>query len=401
MATLTFETLKFIDENEKVNIVFMNSFVCTIAKQDLHRIGTYHAKGNSIEFPDVPEKKLQHKFAIILEKAFQNLTGIITHKKTAYIHKNSGIPLIGTRYIGIHDRGTTFLELKPITGCTMGCTFCSVDEGIGSKKSIDFFVEREYLVAETKKLLDFKKCPDIHIYINPHGEPLLYPELAELIKDLKKIYWVKKVTIITTGALLTTQKIDEFADAGLDELNISLHAINNRIAKKLMGNPAYNVKHVLAMIQYAAKKMDVVIAPVLVHGINEKEMGKIIAFAEKVHAKVLIQKFCFNAMGRNPIKEGTWDEFFEYIEQLEKKTGVKLREDIEAYPLEKTKEYPIPFKRKEIVIAEIKCVGRYAHERLAVCRNRAISIPRCSVNSGKIKLCITHSTHNIIIGECA
>lgn len=401
MATLTFKTLTFIDEKEKLKIVFMNSFVCTIAKQELLRIGTYHAKGNSIEFPAVSEKKLQHKFAIILEKAFQNLTGIFTHKKIVYIHKNSGIPFVGTRYIGIHDRGTTFLEIKPNTGCTMGCTFCSVDEGIGSKKSADFFVEREYLVEEIKKMLDFKKNPDIHIYINPHGEPLLYPELAELIRDLKRIKWVKKITIITTGALLTKKKIDDLADAGLDELNISFHAMNDGIAKKLMGNPAYDVKYILDMILYTAKKMDVIIVPVLVPTINEREMEKIIAFAEKNHAKVRIQKFCYNKLGRNPVKENTWNEFFEYIEQLEKKTGVKVREDIEAYPLEKTKEYPIPFKRKEVVTAEIKNVGRYSHERLAVCRNRAISIPRCPVNSGKIKIRITHSAHNVIIGKCA
>jgi uncharacterized Fe-S cluster-containing radical SAM superfamily enzyme len=364
------------------------------------KIGKYHITNNTIEFPDITEKKLQHKFAIILENAFQNLIGIYTQKKTAYIHKNSGIPLLGTRYIGIQDRGTTFLELKPVTGCTMGCSFCSVDEGIGSKKTTDFFVEREYLVEETQKLLDFKKNPDIHIYINPQGEPLLYPELAELIKDLKKIQWVKQVTVITTAALLTKKKIEDLADAGLDALNISLHAIDDVTARKLMGNPAYTVKHVLDMTEYAAKKMSVIIAPVLVPGINEQEMEKIIAFAEKIHAKVRIQKFCFNAMGRNSVKEKTWDEFFDYIEQLEKKTQVKLKEDIEAYPLEKTKEYPVPFKRKEIVTADIIGAGRYSHERLAICRERLISIPRCSTDSGKIKIRITHSTHNVIIGEC-
>jgi uncharacterized Fe-S cluster-containing radical SAM superfamily enzyme len=315
-----------------------------------------------------------------------------------YIHKNSGIPLLGTRFIGIQDRGTTFLELKPITGCIMGCSFCSVDEGIGSKKLCDFFVEREYLVEVTKKLLDFKKCADMHIYINPHGEPLLYPEITELIKDLKAIQWIKTITVITTGAMLTQKKIDELADAGLDELNISLHAIDAELAKKLMGNPAYNVKHVLDMIQYAAKKTKVTLAPVLVPGINDAEMEKIIAFAKKI--PVRIQKFCYNALGRNPVKEESWDDFFTKLKQLEHKANVKLQGDIEICNFEKTKEYAVPFTRKEIVTAEIKCRGRYSYERLAVCKNRVITIPRCKQDSGKIKVQITHSSHNVIIGEC-
>jgi uncharacterized Fe-S cluster-containing radical SAM superfamily enzyme len=398
MATVTFETLQFRKEKEHVKVIFLNTFFCPIPDTDLLAIGKFHLKGNGIDFPEVTEKKLQHKFSILLEKAFQHLTSIVSGKRTVYIHKNSGIPLLGTRFIGIQDRGTTFLEIKPITGCIMGCSFCSVDEGIGSKKSCDFFVEREYLIEETKKLLEFKKNNDIHIYINPHGEPLLYPEITELIKDLKAIQWVKTITIITTGAMLTQKKIDELADAGLDELNISLHAIDAELAKKLMGNPAYNVKHVLDMIQYAAKKMKVTLAPVLIPGINDAEMEKIIAFAKKM--PVRIQKFCYNALGRNPVKEESWDDFFTKLKQLEHKANVKLQGDIETCNFEKTKEYAVPFTRKEIVTAEIKCRGRYSYERLAVCKNRIITIPRCKQDSGKIKIQITHSSHNVIIGEC-
>ncbi|MFA6889023.1 MAG: radical SAM protein [Candidatus Woesearchaeota archaeon] len=399
MATLTFETLQFREQTEGVKIIFHGSFYCLIPHEALSKLGKYVLKDKSIEFPNAHEKKVQHTFSMLLETGFQNLYSVFTGKKTIYVHKNSGIPLLGTRFIGIQDRGTTFLELKPLTGCTMGCIFCSVDEGIGSKKTTDFFVEREYLVEETQKLLDFKKCHDIHIYINLHGEPLLYPELTTLITDLKAIQWVKKVTLITTAALLTKEKINEFVIAGLDELNISLSAMDDTLAKKIMGNPAYSISHVTEMIHAAHKKIKVTIAPVWVDGINDAEMEKIIAFAQKNNCIVRIQKFCYNKGGRNPIEEITWDEFFSKIEQLEKKTGMKLKEDIEAYPLKKTVEYPVPFKRKEVVEATIISAGRYCHERLGVSRNRLISIPSCKKESGKIKIRITHSTHNVIIGE--
>ncbi|MBI5003142.1 radical SAM protein [Candidatus Woesearchaeota archaeon] len=399
MATLTYQTLQFREQEDALKVVFLRSYYFLISHDELHALGTYSITEDSITFPELNEKKLQHKFNILIEKGFQNLIGVYTRKKTFYIHRNAGVPLIGTRFIGIQDRGSNFLEVKPITGCTMGCTFCSVDEGIGSKKGYDFFVEREYLVEETKKLLDFKKCSNIHIYINVHGEPLLYPEIVELVADLKAIEWVKEITIITTAALLTEAMIDQLAKAGLTELNVSISAMDAEAAKKIMGNPAYNITHVKKLVLYAAKKMHVTIAPVWVDAVNDEEMEKIIAFGKEIQCPVRIQKFCHNKFGRNPVEEISWEDFFKKIEELEKKTGVKLKEDVENYTLETTKEYPVPFTRRENVEAPIIGPGRYFHEKLCVARDRLISVPMCRKQSGTVKIRILKTTNNIIVGE--
>ncbi len=399
MATLTYQTLQFREQEDALKVIFLRSYYFLIPHKELAVLGTYSITEDSITFPELNEKKLQHKFNILIEKGFQNLIGIYTRKKTFYIHRNAGIPLIGTRFIGIQDRGSNFLEVKPITGCTMGCTFCSVDEGIGSKKGYDFFVEREYLVEETKKLLDFKKCSNIHIYINVHGEPLLYPEIVELVADLKAIDWVKEITIITTAALLTEAMIDQLAKAGLTELNVSISAMDTEAAKKIMGNPAYSIAHVKKMVSYAAKKMQVTIAPVWVDAVNDEEMEKIIAFGKEIQCPVRIQKFCHNKFGRNPVEEISWEDFFKKIEELEKKTGVKLKEDVEKYTLETTKEYPVPFTRRETIEAQIIGPGRYFHEKLCVARDRLISVPMCKKQSGTVKIRILKTTNNIIVGE--
>ena len=399
MATLTYQTLQFREQEETLKVIFFKSYYFLLSHEELHALGTYTITDKSITFSDLNEKKLLHKFNILIEKGFQNLIGVYTRKKTFYIHKNAGIPLIGTRFIGIQDRGSNFLEVKPITGCTMGCTFCSVDEGIGSKKGYDFFVEREYLVEETKKLLDFKQCPNIHIYINVHGEPLLYPEIVELVADLKAIEWVKEITIITTAALLTEAMIEQLAKAGLTELNVSISAMDVDAAKKIMGNVAYNIEQVKKLVAYAAKKMQVTIAPVWVDAINDEEMEKIIAFGKEIQCPVRIQKFCHNKFGRNPVEEISWDEFFKKIEVLEKKTGMKLKEDVEKYTLETTKEYPIPFKRRETIEAPIIGSGRYFHEKLCVAKDRLISVPMCKKQNGTIKIRILKTTNNIIVGE--
>jgi uncharacterized Fe-S cluster-containing radical SAM superfamily enzyme len=399
MATLTFQTLKFSDHKDGLHVIFMKYYSFILLHDALTKIGKWRATENAITFADVPEKKVQHRFYVLLEEGFKNLQGILTSKKTFYIHQNAGIPLIGTRFIGIQDRGTNFLEIKPVTGCTMGCTFCSVDEGIGSKKSYDFIVEREYLVIETKKLLEYKKCNNIHIYINVHGEPLLYAEIVELVHDLKKLQGVREITIITTAVLLTEKMVDDLANAGLTELNVSISADDAAAAKHVMGNPAYAIANVKKIVAYAAKKLHVTIAPVWMDTINDAEMEKIIAFGKEIHCPVRVQKFCHNKFGRNPVEEIRWDEFFKKIDALEKKTGVKLKEDTEKYKLEKTKEYPVPFKRREVIEAQIVSPGRYFHEKLCVARERLISVPMCKTQSGKVKIRILKTTHNIIVAE--
>lgn len=401
-ATLTFETLKFYDEGEFIKILFLRNYLLKIPRESLNKIGKVsldQRQQNSITFQGIDQQRAQKRFMFLLTNAFNNLQNIFTKKPAIYIHKNSGIPLLGTRFFGIHDRGTTLLEVKPITGCNAGCTFCSVDEGMGSKKFHDFVVEREYLIEETKKLLQFKKKEGMHIYINVHGEPLLYYDIVNLVKDLKAILYIKDITIISNGMLLTEQLIQDLDAAGLTTLNISVSAIDNLLAKQLMGTEAYNINKIKSILKYASThaKFKTIITPVYVNGQNEQEMEKLIMLSKEIGCDIKIQKFCYNKAGRNPVKELPWESFYPWLETLEKKHGIKLKEEV--YTLETTKEYPCPFKKGEVITAEIKCLGRYPQERVAVAKERCIVIPSCLKDSGNVTVRITGIQHNIITGE--
>ena len=45
------------------------------------------------------------------------------------IDKKSNIPLYGVDFLGIIDRGTNIIELKPITTCNLKCKYCFVRSG--------------------------------------------------------------------------------------------------------------------------------------------------------------------------------------------------------------------------------------------------------------------------------
>lgn len=399
MAILKFKDLAFEAQKDKVRIKFLDMFYMDVDRSLLESIAPFDAKGHEIDFKDVSEKRAQRKFFSLLDKGFLQLRNRLNHKPAAYIHRFSGIPLMGTNYFGIVDRGTNIIEIKPMTGCNLNCNYCSVDEGPKSRHRMDYVVEKDYLVEECRKLIDYKGREDIQIHIAGQGEPLLYPALLELIHDLKEVQAVKEMYVVTNGLLLTRSFIDQLADAGLTRINLSLNALDPRIANIMAGMP-YNLKHVCEMVRYAATKMDVMLVPVLLQGINEEEMPKLIAFAKEIGAgkrcpPIGIQNFLHYRTGRNPAKQIGWDPFYTRLKGWEKEFNVPLI--FQDVGVRDAKEWPKPFRKGEIIEAEVALPGRMRGEKIAVAGERCISVMNCE-QEGKVRIKIVRTKHNIFSG---
>jgi len=401
MAELSFKTLSFKKEDNKTRINFLKIFYFYLDNNLLNKIGKFKAEGNSIIFQGISEKRAERRFNSLLAKGFRDLKNTVSGKRTIYIHKNSGIPLIGSNSFGLIDRNTSIIDIRPITSCNLNCIFCSIDAGLSSKNQVDFVVEREYLVEEFKKLVDFKEC-DVEVHLGTQGEPLLYAEIVELIKDLSSIKKVKTISMDTNGTLLTEELVDKLAEAGLTRINLSLNAMDKNLARKLAGCK-YNLDKIKETASYIAKKMELAIAPVLVPGFNDDAMEKLINFAKKMKGDrkgyfIGIQNFLNYRFGRNPCKQLSWDKFYLMMKDLEKKTNTKLIIGPEDFNIQKTKKLPKPFKKGQIIKAEILCPGRLKNEMLAVASNRVISIPTC-FKKGIVKIRITRTKHNIFMGR--
>jgi len=400
MAKLNFKTLSFKDEGSNIKVNFLRIFYFYLDKESLEKIGKFKLDKNSITF-ETAENRAERKFNQLLFKNFNNLINMISGKKTVYIHRNSGIPLVGSNSFGIVDRNTSIVDIRPITSCNQNCIFCSVDAGLSSKNQVDFVIEREYLTEEFRKLVEFKGC-NVEVHLGSQGEPLLYAEIVELIKDMASIKRVKTISMDTNGSLLTEEFVDKLAKAGLTRINLSLNAMDKNLARKLAGCN-YDVEKIKKIAIYISKKMQVAIAPVLVPGFNDNEMENLIEFAKKLRGNrkgyfIGIQNFLNYRFGRNPCKQLSWDKFYEKMKILEKKTGVNLLLSAEDFNIQKTKKLPKPFKKGEIIKAEIVCPGRLKNEMLAAASNRTISVPNC-FKKGNVKIKITRTKHNIFMGN--
>ncbi len=400
MAELKFLDLEFEDLNSKVKVYFLKNFYFEIDKAALQRIGRLEVRKNSLNFDGADDKGARNKFNLVLDEGLRSLKSKITGKPAFYIHSSSGIPLIGSGAFGIIDRNTNIIEVKPSTGCNQNCLFCSVDEGLSSKKTAEIVIEKDYILEEFEKLVKFKEC-EVEAYINSHGEPSAYGALPGLIKGLNGIENVRSVVMNSNASLMDEAYIDELANAGLRRLNLSLNAIDPKKAKLLSGWGLYDVERIKRIAEYASKKLELLIAPVWVPGLNDSEIPEIIRFAMGLGARIGVQNYLYYKKGRNPVKPASWEEFYSKLEALEKKFGINLTKmDLKGeFKIMQTKKLPKPFRKGQVIEAEIMGPGRYPNEKLAVAGERNITVANCIREKGTVRIRILRTKHNIFSGE--
>ncbi len=374
--------IRFRNHDGKVRAVFLKYYYFDMA-------GDYKTSDGSLMIEERHEKKAWKD----INHGLRNLTCSLTGRPAIYVDRTLGLPLIGSSYFGIIDRNTSLIEVRPNTGCNLDCIYCSVDEGKSSKKLVDFIVEKDYMIEELKNLIKEKKEKNIEIHINPQGEPTLYPELIELIRDMDRIDEITKISMDTNGILLTKDLAKKLHEAGLSQLNISIDAVDEKIASKLSGC-SYPSEKILSLIP----KLDfirILIAPIYVPGINESEIPKLVEFAKKHGLRIGIQNFLPYRSGRNPNKGVSMEKFFSFLKKIEKELDYKLIFSEDDFEIRKTKKLECPFRKDEIITVDAIASGRNKREVLASARGRTIQI-RSAPRMGKMKIRILRTKHNII-----
>ncbi len=401
MAQLQFSTLSFQNKEDALQVTLLRLFQIIIPTEEVEKIGTFSlADAHTIDFPKLDQEKAETKFSFLLAKYFNKLKNKLTGNPVTYIHRNYGIPLIGNVAFGIVYRNSSIIEIKPVTSCNLDCVYCSISEGLSNKKH-DFVVEKDYLVEELQKVIDFVNEP-VEVHIGVQGEPFLYADMENLFADLQAMDKVHTISIDTNGTLLNKEYIDRIAKYDKLQLNLSLDAIDEEKAKLIAGTKNYNIGHVKETITYASKKLKVIVAPVLTQGYNEDEMEKIIQFIKSLEVQPIlgIQNFLKYKTGRDPADEIPWEKFYGMLGEWEKKYDIKLKLSKEDFNIRKTREMPKPFKEGDVVSAVLKCPDRFPNSSIGVANGRNISVPGCSFKEWKkVKVKIVRDKHNVFVGR--
>ncbi|MEM1508805.1 MAG: radical SAM protein [Thermofilaceae archaeon] len=321
------------------------------------------------------------------------------------------IPLIGHLAFGIIDRGTNLLQIRPTSLCPLSCIFCSVDAGPQSRwRKTEYIVELNHLLNWFRWVVEVKGLDKVHAYIDAAGDPLTYPEIIKLVQELKSMEFVETVALETRGMLLTNKLADALDEAGLDRINLSIDALNPELAKRLVNTPRFDVEQVAKVAEYIAGslRMDLLIAPVWIPGLNNEEIPKIIAWALDIGAgkrwpPLGIQKYEFHKYGRQPrgVIPMKWRDFYDNLRKWENEYGVNLVLKPSDFGIRKTNRVPLAFSRFERVNVKIMAPGWMRNQEIGVARSRVVTVIMANERAvrRKVSVKILRTKNNIYIAQ--
>jgi uncharacterized Fe-S cluster-containing radical SAM superfamily enzyme len=181
MSTLTFETLTFHKHPEHLQVDLLHLFTTKIPLAELEHIAVFSVVDtHTIAFEKLEEEKARLKFSFLLSTYFDMLKTKLTGNKATYIHRNSGIPLIGNVAFGIVYRNSSVIEIKTNNACNLNCVYCSISEGLSSTKN-DFVIEKDGTVTILYHAANLPPKPGLDLngfgyYIN-----FRYPQLFKTL----------------------------------------------------------------------------------------------------------------------------------------------------------------------------------------------------------------------------
>jgi MoaA/NifB/PqqE/SkfB family radical SAM enzyme len=101
-------------------------------------------------------------------------------------------------------------QIVPIRRCNLACTYCNEYDAVSAPVPLD----------EMRRRIDRLADLGTTIITVSGGEPMLHPELDEIIRHIRRRNAI--ATLITNGYLLTAERIVALNRAGLDYLQISI-----------------------------------------------------------------------------------------------------------------------------------------------------------------------------------
>ena len=311
------------------------------------------------------------------------------------IKVDRGIPLMGTIAFGIIDRGTNLLQVRATSVCNLNCSFCSVDGGPLSKlHKVSYEVDCDYLLEEIAKVVHMKG-KNVEINIDSVGEPFCYTELEKLVDGVRKIEGVERVTIQTNGTI--------WKDVDVDLVNVSLHAMDQKLALELAGAKCYDIEKVKEFAKKCLdKNVEIRLCPVWIPGVNDEEIPKIIEYAKSVGCSLGIQKYEVYKHSRKfkKVKPLNWWKFYRKIEMWEKAFNISLKVKAKDLGIEKAPRVPEVFAKGEKVQLTVKCEGWSNGQMIGVGRNRCVSINDCNKKEGDlVNVTILETKNNIYLAE--
>ena len=288
-----------------------------------------------------------------------------------YVDEQSEIPLLGVDFIGIIDRGTNVIEIKPVTLCNLKCKYCFVSAG---DYETNFIVDSNYIIKNIRDIVEIKGSHNIEIHFAPYGEILLYSNLFDLVEEIWKIKGIETISLQTNGLLLNEEIINQLEEAKITRINISLNSLKQEKANYLCNSKNYDMDNLMKNISYLLETtIEVLIAPVWFPGENDEDIEEIIRYIKDLRKQdysekkiqIGIQKYLIYKTGRKlkKIRPKSWGYFYNQLSLLERKYNIKLKLGPKDFGIHKRKTVAtLRVQKNDLLKLKVISKGRWKKE---------------------------------------
>jgi len=213
-----------------------------------------------------------------------------------------------------YSREIDYARIGVTDSCNLSCHYCKSEE---EKEVNQLSSEQLKIIVDALNQLEFKKLRFTG------GEPLLNPDIVQIIAYANSKENIRDVGLTTNGVLLD-RYLDELVDAGLKRINISLDSLNRDKFFKI--TKSNTLERVLTNIVSARKKdLIVKVNVVLMKGINDDEINDFLEFGRINDVQFRFIELMPIGHNRSYIndKQLSATEFFKHHQKKEKKPNCK------------------------------------------------------------------------------
>ncbi len=141
------------------------------------------------------------------------------------------------------------VEVEPTTACNLSCTFCPR----GSLKRPEGRLSEECF----RSILENLGNPSDKgmLLFSGFGEPMQHERISVFVRDAKQAGWFCGIT--TNGTRLSEPSVEGLVSAGLDVLQVSLHAVTEATYRRVVKGGSYDevVSRVESILPLCANKI--------------------------------------------------------------------------------------------------------------------------------------------------
>lgn len=207
-------------------------------------------------------------------------------------------------------RQHSYLRISLTEKCNLRCQYCMPEEGVKLTPKSELLTAQEILTLA--KLFVQEGVDKIRL---TGGEPLIRPDVVDIIAQLRKLEGLKTIALTTNGINLA-RLLPKLKEAGLDVLNISLDTLVPAKFEFIVRRRGFH--KVLEGIQRAVELgyNPVKVNCVVMRGLNEDELLDFVAMTEKQPLEVrFIEYMPFDGNKWNFKKMVSYQEMLDTIRQ--------------------------------------------------------------------------------------